>query len=143
MQLRALTTCLSVVKHGSMTAAAKERGLTPGAVSLRMKLVEEHFGEAWLDRSTRGIRVTTVQQSTLPRALRALRDLFPNLQVYVVPGIAAGLVRKVKAGEQDCAIAVAPTASTQRALEWRTLCRQPFVAVAPPDSGGRRVEDLL
>jgi DNA-binding transcriptional LysR family regulator len=181
MQLRALTTYLSVVKHGSMTAAAKECGLTPGAVSLQMKLVEEHFGEAWLDRSTRGIRVTergreaaaaiaetilrlealrrrqdrvtagrvtlgaiaTVQQSTLPRALRALRDLFPNLQVYVIPGIAADLVRKVKAGELDCAIAVAPSAGTQRALEWRTLFRQPFVAVAPPDSSGRRVEDLL
>lgn len=181
MHLRALSTYLSVVKNGSMTAAARECGLTPGAVSLQMKLVEAHFGETWLDRSARGVRVTargreaaatiaesmqrleglrrhhdpvvagrvtmgsiaTVQQSVLPRALNLLRDRFANLQVYVVPGPAADLIRKVRDGDLDCAIGVVPPGGARRPLQWHTLFRQPFVLVAPPGSAGQRAEDLL
>lgn len=53
MKLAALDTLRAVLAHGSFTAAATDVGLTPSAVSLQMKQLEEYFGRALFDRSGR------------------------------------------------------------------------------------------
>jgi DNA-binding transcriptional LysR family regulator len=53
MKLAALDTLGAVLAHGSFTAAAGAVGLTPSAVSLQMKQLEEYFGRPLFDRSGR------------------------------------------------------------------------------------------
>ncbi|MGE0311428.1 MAG: LysR family transcriptional regulator [Lautropia sp.] len=58
MKVETLATLCSVLRNESFTAAADEVGLTPSAVSLQMKHVEEYFGRPLFDRSGRTMRVT-------------------------------------------------------------------------------------
>jgi len=53
MKLAALDTLGAVLASGSFTAAAGDVGLTPSAVSLQMKQLEEYFGRPLFDRSGR------------------------------------------------------------------------------------------
>lgn len=53
MKLAALDTLAAVLASGSFSAAAGEVGLTPSAVSLQMKQLEEYFGRPLFDRSGR------------------------------------------------------------------------------------------
>lgn len=53
MKLAALDTLTAVLATGSFSAAAREVGLTPSAISLQMKQLEEYFGRSLFDRSGR------------------------------------------------------------------------------------------
>lgn len=53
MKLAALDTLTAVLASGTFSAAASEVGLTPSAVSLQMKQLEEYFGRSLFDRSGR------------------------------------------------------------------------------------------
>ena len=53
MKLAALDTLTAVLSKGSFSAAAREVGLTPSAISLQMKQLEEYFGRPLFDRSGR------------------------------------------------------------------------------------------
>lgn len=58
MKLSALDTFATVLAKGSFAAAAKEVGLTPGAVSLQMAQLEAYFARPVFDRSGRTVRPT-------------------------------------------------------------------------------------
>ena len=58
--LNALRTFESVVRLGSMSAAADELFVSPGAVSRQIKNLQEDLGSVLLERSGRGVRPTVV-----------------------------------------------------------------------------------
>ena len=58
MKLTALETLTTVQARGSFAAAAEAIGLTPSAVSLQMKQLEDYFGQPLFDRSGRTVRLT-------------------------------------------------------------------------------------
>lgn len=76
MKLSFFVTLAAVVKRGSFAAAASENNLSPSAVSLQIKRLEEYFGQALFDRSSLQIKPT-------PFALEVLalvNDTLENLE---------------------------------------------------------------
>lgn len=56
-----------VVATGSLSAAGRERGLSPAAVSKRLRALEENLGARLLQRTTRKISLTEAGQSYFER----------------------------------------------------------------------------
>jgi len=63
----------SVLRHGSFASAADDMGLTPSAVSLQMKRLEEYVGQPLFDRSGRTVRPTPLA-SDLAESIRTALD---------------------------------------------------------------------
>jgi DNA-binding transcriptional LysR family regulator len=64
-----------IVKQGSLSAAARELGITPAAVSKRLAKIEETLGVALVRRTTRRLSLTDEGEQFLASARRILTDL--------------------------------------------------------------------
>ena len=64
-----------LVKHGNLSATARELGLTPPAVSTRLANLERRLGVRLLNRTTRRITVTHEGELYLAEGNRILADL--------------------------------------------------------------------
>jgi len=64
-----------LVKHGNLSAAARELGLTPPAVSTRLANLERRLGVRLLNRTTRRVSVTQEGELYLAEGGRILADL--------------------------------------------------------------------
>lgn len=64
-----------LVKHGNLSAAARELGLTPPAVSTRLANLERRLGVRLLNRTTRRVTVTHEGELYLAEGTRILADL--------------------------------------------------------------------
>ncbi len=71
MDTQFAATIVAVVEEGSIAAAARRLGLTPGAVALRIKAVEAELGTTLIGRAGRRIAPT----ATAARLLAPLRSL--------------------------------------------------------------------
>lgn len=58
MDLRGLTHFLAVLKHGSITLAARELGLSQSGLSKSLKRLEESLGEQLIERGRNGVALT-------------------------------------------------------------------------------------
>ncbi len=103
MDIKILYTLVAIAEHGSFLAASRALGLSPAAVSLHVKIVEEELGVALFDRSVRPPTLTEPGRRTLERARRVidawerLGDAGPSelggmLAVGVVPTAVATLM---------------------------------------------------
>ena len=105
LHLADVNTFLVVQRLGSVTAAARQLGVTPSQVSKAMTRLEAHLGSALFTRSARGVALTDPGRRLLPRLddlvtrLRSLRrDDEPAslltisapsyINAYVLPAIA-------------------------------------------------------
>jgi len=64
-----------LAKHGNLSAAARELGLTPAAVSKRLANLERRLGVRLLNRTTRRVGVTHEGEVYLAEGSRILADL--------------------------------------------------------------------
>ncbi|WP_286891938.1 LysR family transcriptional regulator [Achromobacter sp. UBA2119] len=64
-----------VVKHGNLSATARELGLTPPAISTRLAKLEQRLGVRLLNRTTRRDSVTQEGELYLAEGARILADL--------------------------------------------------------------------
>jgi DNA-binding transcriptional LysR family regulator len=180
MKLLFLATLDAILRRGSFTAAAEEIGLTPSAVSLQVKRLEEHLGQPLFVRSGRiaqptalarqlaqstreamtlleSLRVKstpvvegrvalgtirTVQSSTLLPALLEVRRRYPQLLVRATHADSDALLDQLKKGVIDAAVVIKPSRGAGR-LHWHTLAHEPFVLIAPPQSRGDSLAELL
>jgi len=72
MKIEALHTLEAVLAGGSFAAAASQMSLTPSAVSMQMKQLEQYFGQALFDRS--GLQVRP-----MPLARQVIDAMSPGL----------------------------------------------------------------
>ena len=107
----------AVLRHGSMTLAAAELGLTQSAISHRLRELERYFGLALFERLNPGLRVTDAGN-------RLARELAPLL------GTLAGLHRHVR-GQTDVRPFRIGTGSAL--LNWWLSPRLPALAAAFPN----------
>ncbi len=103
MDIRVLYTIVAIAEHGSFLAASRALNLSPAAVSLHVKIIEDELGETLFDRSVRPPTLTEAGHRTLERARRVLEaweqlgegasaDVAGLLTVGAVPTTVAGLV---------------------------------------------------
>lgn len=82
-----------VVAKGSLSAAAREVGLSPSAVSRVIARLEERLGARLLVRTTRAIALTPEGEDYHRAALRILRDLDESEQQIADQGAPRGRLR--------------------------------------------------
>ena len=181
MRFAFLATLDAVLKRGSFAAAANDVGLTPSAVGLQIKQLEDYFGQPLFDRSGRHARPTpfarelttkmqtaltvieslrekrtpavsgklslgtirSVQTTTLPMALLAIRERHPQLAIRLTQGDSRPLLQRLNAGDLDAAVLVRPQSGGSSRLHWHNLAREPFVLIAPPASKNASIAELF
>ncbi len=72
MDIRVLYTIVAIAEHGSFLAASRALNLSPAAVSLHVKIIEDELGATLFDRSVRPPVLTDAGRRTLERARRVL-----------------------------------------------------------------------
>ena len=105
MSIRALRTLLSIHQYGSFRAAAEAEGLTPAAVSLQMRTLEESWNLTLFDRSQKTPRLTETglalvgeaealltAYETLPERVSNSDEMTGELILGAVPTTLTGLV---------------------------------------------------
>src|SRR4249920_40112 len=70
--LESIAVFVSVVNEGSLSAAARDLGLTPSAVSKRIAGLEDGLGVSLLKRTTRSIALTEAGEEFFERCSRGL-----------------------------------------------------------------------
>jgi DNA-binding transcriptional LysR family regulator len=71
-----MLTFLAVVRSSSLTAAARERKVTPSQVSKAITRLETHFGRRLLDRGSRGVLLSDAGRRLAP----TLEEVVANLE---------------------------------------------------------------
>jgi DNA-binding transcriptional LysR family regulator len=87
--------------------------------------------------------VESTQITLLPLALQAMRSKAPALEVQFIRGVSQHVLVDLIAGLFDGAVLVRPQSGGSSRLHWTPLQRESFVMVAPPQSTGRSVAQLL
>lgn len=83
----------TVVQQGSLSAAARELGLTPSAVSRIIARAEQRLGTRLLLRTTRAITLTAEGEAYLRAARRILADMAEVEQAITDQGVPRGRLR--------------------------------------------------
>jgi DNA-binding transcriptional LysR family regulator len=92
MDTRFIESFVAVVDHGSVAGAARWLQLTPAAVALRIKSLEEEIGSALLVRSGRTMRPTPAGAAILAKAREFVRDV-RELRTLAAGELAVGMLR--------------------------------------------------
>jgi DNA-binding transcriptional LysR family regulator len=79
--------------------------------------------------------IRSLQSTMIPLVLRDIARRHPDLSVRVIQGDSTELLNQLKAGELDGAALIRPSSGGSSRLHWHDLERQPFVFVAPANSG--------
>ncbi|CAK15260.1 LysR family transcriptional regulator [Pseudomonas entomophila] len=98
MSLKALRTLVTIARHGTFARAADLLSLTPSAVSLHIKTLEDELQVALFDRSRRQVVLTEAGQLAVARAetiLAAYEELADTLASG--PGLRIGAIHTVLA----------------------------------------------
>ena len=94
LTLKHLKAIQAITVHGKIINAAKALGLTPPAVTIQLKQLEEDVGLTLFDRTQEGMRLTAAGQAvvdaaqTIEERLRLLED-----QIDAIKGVRAGSLR--------------------------------------------------
>lgn len=75
LRLGDLLTFLAVARSASLTAAARERKVTPSQVSKALNRVEAHFGKRLVDRGSRGVILTEAGRMLVPTLENVVRQI--------------------------------------------------------------------
>jgi DNA-binding transcriptional LysR family regulator len=84
-----MSTFVRVIEAGSISAAAKQLGLSAAAVSRQISTLEEQVGVPLLMRTTRTMALTEAGQSYYDQCLRILREV-EDAQAIGKPGVVHG-----------------------------------------------------
>jgi len=87
--------------------------------------------------------VPTVLTGPLPPVLGRLRTRHEELQVRLVSGLSAELVRQVEEGSLDAALTTEPPYAIPPLSEWQPYDEEPFFVVAPKDTAAGSTEQLF
>lgn len=86
--------------------------------------------------------VRTSTTSLLPRAIVALRQEYPELNVKLRVGMSSALISDVNADRLDLAV-VAEHSGVSRNMLWSPFIREPLVVIAPPGTRPIPTKQLL
>lgn len=93
-QIRTLSLFLSVARSGSFVSASAQAGLTPAAVGLQMRSLEQELGQTLFQRGPRSIRLTAQGQAFVVHA----QDLVERWAQVTRPALQEELRGSVQVG---------------------------------------------
>ncbi|MFA7412853.1 MAG: LysR substrate-binding domain-containing protein [Rhizobium sp.] len=102
LTLKHLRTTQAILKHGTIAGAANAIGLTPSAITIQLKQVEEDAGIILFDRTNEGLRPTTAGLAFIDAAqmieerLRVLNDEIDAIKGLRVGSLTLGCVSTAK-----------------------------------------------
>lgn len=108
MKLVFLATLDAILRRGSFSAAAEEVGLTPSAVSLQVKRLEEHFGQPLFDRTGRVVQPTAIARelsAAMQESLAKMDALRTRTQPQAAGRVSLGTIRTVQTSTLPPALA--------------------------------------
>lgn len=100
MRLATLATLEAVVRNGSFAAAAHEVNITPSAVSMQMKQLEQYLGQQLFDRSGLHVRPTQVARDVVElmrSPLHHLEALRRSSSTVVEGHLRVGIIESMQA----------------------------------------------
>jgi LysR family glycine cleavage system transcriptional activator len=106
IHLNGLRAVEAVGRHGNLSAAAEELGVTPGAISQQILKVEKQLGRAFFERTARGLEHTVLGAKALPHLTSGMR------------GLAAGAAMMREADDDRLILSVPPVFAAKW-LVWR------------------------
>ncbi len=86
--------------------------------------------------------VPTTMTGLVPRSLAALREVYHNLHIRIVPGLSADLLPQVERGYLDAAIVSEPRRLPGH-LAFRAFAAEPLILLAPAGTGPAEPRELL
>lgn len=89
MSIRTLKTFVSIAKHGTFAAAAKEIGLTQAGVSLQIRTLEKELNAKLFDRVGR-VAILNTSGRNLVSIAKKIIDLYENMPLLVNAGDLGG-----------------------------------------------------
>ncbi len=120
----------------AITLARKSREI------LRMCNELTDLSEQQLSGSLQLGSVPSVQRTLLPKALKKLRDIHPDLFISIETGLSDELLRSVHRGILDAAIISEPT-KLPRGMSWHPFATESLVVIAQNKSKGVDAVDVL
>ncbi|WP_205669605.1 LysR family transcriptional regulator [Acinetobacter sp. MB5] len=84
---------IAITDYGSLSAAAKMRGIAPSAVTASLQRLESHVGTKLVLRSTRGLSLTPEGEHFLAQCRRILGDLDDAIDQVADSGRLKGTIR--------------------------------------------------
>ena len=102
MNLKQLRAIQAIMQHGTIAAAANALGLTPPAVTIQLKLLEEDANIILFDRTNEGLRPTAAGLAFLDAAqmvderLRLLEDEIDAIKGLRIGSLTLGVVSTAK-----------------------------------------------
>lgn len=92
MSIKALRSLVAIAKHGSFVKAADNLSLTPSAISIQVKLLEEELRVTLFDRARRKVTLTEAGRLALSRA-EIILNHYDSLadQLHQGPGLSGRL----------------------------------------------------
>lgn len=124
------------------TPFAREVVATTQAAMASIERLRVKRATAYAGRVSLGT-IRSVQLTTLPQALRVVRERYPQLEVRLSQAGSPELLHQLNAGLIDAALLVRPTSGGSSRLLWHELATEPFVLVAPLESTSNSVAQLL
>lgn len=84
----------------------------------------------------------TTMTGAVPKVVSALRRIYPELRIHVVPSHAIEQLPQLERGQLDTAIVTKPPYVPEH-LEYRPFAEEPLILLAPPDCPSGTVRELL
>lgn len=78
--------------------------------------------------------ISSAQLGLLPQALQLLKARYPLVEVNIVPGMSLQFLAQVQARELDLAVMIRPLLRMPKDVQWTTVLREPYAAIAPSAS---------
>jgi len=181
MDIRYFESLICVAEFGSIARAAKAQHMTAAAIGQRIAILEEHFGTALLDRSSRSAipseacskllpyarkivsdfhdmgavlepsglscrfklgAIPTALTGVLPKAVRRLANLAPNLVLEIKPGTSESVFNDLSEHKLDAAVLALPPFKLPGRFAVEVIREEPLVLLSKKGMGKTRREIL-
>lgn len=126
-------------RHLSFKIAARELGVTPGAVSQQVKALEQTLGVALFRRLPRGLLLTDAGGTYLPELSKAFRIISRSTEV-IAPALTG---RKLQIGIGDDLRGYLPEGWPRGFADLQTHIAQPVTSNDPEDVRAGKLDGLL
>ena len=126
-------------RHLSFKIAARELGVTPGAVSQQVKVLEQALDVALFRRLPRGLLLTDAGGKYLPELSKAFRIISRSTEV-IAPAVTG---RKLQIGISDDLRGYLPEGWPRGFADLHTHIAQPVTSSDPEDVRAGKLDGLL